>query len=311
MDLSPGARSVVETSLGVKEGEDVMVLVEESTVFLGQAFLEACKQAGASAFMTVVDVPSSGSEPPEPVATVMKECDAVIMATQKSLSHTKARRRANRGGTRVVSIPSITEEMMASGCLTANHEEVEDMMAKVFKRLRKADTLRMTTNQGTDLILRVKGREWITDDTGLCRSQGSFSTFPAGELLIAPLEGSADGTLAVDVLFHQFLKTPAEATIREGYAVRVTGANEAERAMDAGGLEGRHLSRLGIGFNPQASLSSTPLEATKSLGALHVGFGDNIVLGGEVSSGVYVDAVLKSVSLEADEKPVLERGKPT
>ncbi len=231
------------------------------------------------------------------------------MATQKSLSHTKARRQATRGGTRVVSIPGITEEMMASGCLTADHGEVEELMVQVYKRLRKAEVLRLTTTQGTDLTLQVKGRDWITEDTGLCRHRGSFSTFPAGELLVAPLEGSADGTLAVDVLYHQFLKAPAEATVREGYAVRVTGAVEAEKAMDAGGHDGRHLSRIGIGFNPQASLSSTPLEATKALGVLHVGFGDNTVLGGEVSCGVHVDAVLKWVNLEADEAAVLERGR--
>ncbi len=286
-----------------------MVLVEPATAALGRAFVDACEQVGAVGFIIVVSVQTSGAEPPEPVALAMKECDAVIMATQKSLSHTKARRQANRGGTRIVSIPGITEEMMASGCLTANHQDVEKAMASAFKVLRKADALRVTTTQGTDLALEVKGRDWITDDTGLCRNQGSFSTFPAGELLVAPLEGTADGTLAVDVLFHQFLKTPAEATVREGYAVRVTGAAEAEKAMDAGGHEGRHLSRLGIGFNPQASLSSTPLEATKALGVLHIGFGDNTVLGGEVNCGVFVEAVLKWVNVEADGKLVLERGR--
>ncbi|MCJ2520273.1 MAG: aminopeptidase [Candidatus Thermoplasmatota archaeon] len=309
MDLSAGATSLVETSLGVKKGELVMVLVDEPKTIIGQAFLQACRHAGAQAFMTVVDVSSAGVEPPEPVASAMKECDAVIMATTHSVSHTKARRAANRGGTRVISIPGISEDMLSQGCLLADHQEVEELMSRAYKKLRKADQLRITTAGGTNLTLRVKGRSWITEDTGLCRTRGDFATFPAGELLVAPLEGSAEGTLVVDVFFQAFLKAPATVTVREGYAVRAEGASDAEAAMDGGGHEGRHLSRLGIGFNPEASLRSTALEASKVMGSIHMGFGDNAALGGEVTCGVEVDAILKSASLEADEKPILDRGR--
>ncbi|MFQ5838701.1 MAG: aminopeptidase [Thermoplasmata archaeon] len=309
MDLGAGARALMESSLALKEGEVVMILVDEAKMAMGQAFLESCRDIGALAFMTVVNVPASSVEPPEPVASAMKDCDVVIMATTHSLSHTKARRQANRAGTRVISIPGITEDMMSGGCLTADCREMEEAISKAYKKLRKADTLRATTTQGTDLSLRVKGRAWITEDAGLCRTRGAFATFPAGELFVAPLEGMAEGTLMVDLFFHQFLSAPATVTVREGYAVRVSGAQEAEAAMDAGGHEGRHLSRLGIGFNPEASLKSSALEASKALGVLHVGFGDNTVLGGEVSCGVQVDALVRAVSLETNGKLVLEKGR--
>jgi leucyl aminopeptidase (aminopeptidase T) len=309
VDLRAGADVLVESSLGLKEGELVMVLVDEAKVPIGRAFVEACGDVGATAFLTVVDVPAAGTEPPEPVASAMKECDVVIMATTHSLSHTMARRQANRAGTRIISIPGITEEMMAGGCLTADHREVEEAMSRAHKRLRRADVLRFTTTQGTDISVQVKGRPWITEDTGICRTRGAFATFPAGELLVAPLEGTAEGTLVVDIFFHRFLNAPATVTVREGYAVRVGGAQEAEAAMDAGGHDGRHLSRLGIGFNPKASLKSSPLEASKALGVLHIGFGDNTVLGGDLECGVQVDALLKAVSVEADGKQILDRGR--
>ncbi len=309
MDLSAGAESLVETSLGVKGDEVILVLVDEAKADIGLAFMEACRNRGASAFVTLVDVPEPGVEPPEPVSSAMKDCDAVILATSHSLSHTKARREANRGGTRVVSIPGITAEMMSEGCLVADHEDVEQRMSRVHKQLRKAEVLRITTSSGTNLSLRVKRRPWITGDTGLCRTRGAFATFPAGELIVAPLEGTAEGTLVVDVFFQGHLVSPASVTVREGYAVRVEGASDAEAAMDEGGHEGRHLSSLGIGFNPKASLHSGPLEASKVMGAGHIGFGDNTVLGGEVSCGVKVEAILKSISLEADGKPILARGR--
>lgn len=310
MDLAPGARALLEISLNTQEGESVMIVTEPATLSLGPAFLEAAKGLGAEAFLTVVDVPTSGAEPPEAVALAMKEADVVVLATQKSLSHTKARRLANRGGSRIISIPGITEGMLAEGCLTADHQEVEGRMVTTYQKIRKAESLRATTPQGTDLSVAITEREWITDDTGLCRGRGDFSTFPAGELLVAPVEGSADGTLVADVFFHQFLRQPAEATIREGYAVGLSRAVEAERAMDVGGHEGRHLSRFGLGFNPAARWTKNPLEAVKALGALHVGFGDNTVLGGEIACGVSVEAVVRGVSLEADGKPVLEHGQP-
>lgn len=311
MDLSAGARSLVEVSLGVEADEVVMILADTPNLEVGRAFVEACGSPGAKGFLLVLDLPGPGLEPPEPVAAAMKEADAVIMATTRSMSHTIARKEANRAGTRVASIPGITPEMMTEGCLVADHREVEAAMSRAHKALRKAKELRITTTRGTNLSLQVKGRAWITEDTGLCSTRGSFATFPAGELLIAPLEGTAEGSLIVDVLFHRFLKAPAPITVREGFAVRVEGAAEAEAAMDVGGHGGRHLSRLGIGFNPAASLNSTPLEASKAQGCLHVGFGDNHLLGGEVNCGVEVDAVLKGASVEADGNLILDRGRPS
>lgn len=309
MDSPPGARSLVETSLGLKEGEVAAVLVDEGALDPGRALVDACRAAGAAAFLVVVDVPADGAEPPEAVVAAMVECDAAILATTRSLSHTAARREATRAGTRVVSVPGITAAMLDAGALTADHGEVEEAMAQAHRRLRKAEVLRLTAPGGTDLTLGVGGH-WITGDTGRCLRRGAFATFPAGELLVAAVEGSAEGTLVADVYLHAFLRRAATATVREGYAVRVDGASGAEEAMDAAGREGRHLSRLGLGFNAQASASATPLEATKALGALHVGFGDNTSLGGAVACGVQVEAVAKGVSVEADGETVLERGRP-
>jgi leucyl aminopeptidase (aminopeptidase T) len=311
VDLSAGARSLVEVSLALQGEETAMVLVDEPSLAIGQALVQAARRTGADAFLTVLDLPEPGSEPPDPVVSAMKDSDAVIMATRRSLSHTDARREVNRSGTRIVSIPQVTEAMMTEGCLTANHAEVEEAMAVANKRLRRAKTLRITTARGTDLTVSVQGKTWITEDTGLCHERGDFATFPAGELLVPPVDGSAEGSLLVDVFFQHALRAPATVTVREGYAVRVTGAQAAESAMDAGGHEGRHLSRLGVGFNPQASLHASPLEAQKALGVLHVGFGDNRSLGGDVRAGAEVDAVLKGITLEADGRLLMERGRAT
>ncbi len=286
-----------------------MVLVDEPSLAIGQALVQAARRTGADAFLTVLNLPEPGREPPDPVVSAMKDSDAVIMATRRSLSHTDARREVNRSGTRIVAIPQVTEVMMAEGCLTANHAEVEEAMAVANRRLRRAKTLRLTTARGTDMTVSVEGKSWITEDTGLCRGRGEFATFPAGELLVPPVNGSAEGSLLVDVFLHHPLRAPATVTLREGYAVRISGAQAAESAMDAGGHEGRHLSRLGIGFNPQASLNASALEAQKALGALHVGFGDNRTLGGDVRAGAEVDAVLRGITLEADGKLLMERGR--
>lgn len=310
MEPRPGARSLVETSLGLGADEVAVVVADEASLGVGRALVDACRAAGARGFLVVVDVPAPGAEPPEGVVAAMVECEAAILVTGASLSHTDARREATRAGTRVLSIPGLTEAMLDAGALTADHREVEETMARAYRRLRRADVLRLTSPAGTDLTLRVGGRAWIQEDTGLCLRRGAFATLPAGELLVAAVEGSAEGTAVVDVYFHDVLRAPATATVRDGYAVRVEGAAGAEEAMDAAGHDGRHLSRLGLGFNPAASLHATPLEAMKALGSLHLGFGDNAALGGEVRCGVQVDAVAKGVSVEADGKEVLDRGRP-
>jgi len=97
--------------------------------------------------------------------------------------------------------------------------------------------------------------------------------------------------------------------VSEGHAARITGATRAIHAMNRGGRDGRAFARFGFGLNPRARVAGPHLEAEKALGTAHVGFGDNLVLGGKIHCGVKVEAILSDVGIVVDGKALVEKGR--
>lgn len=307
--MEDGARLILRTSAALRESEKVLILVDRDTKAVGDAFLAAARSLGTDpVVLTILPREQDGAEPPDLVATAMEAADLIIVATRKSLTHTHARRQANRAGARVISIPGITEDMLASGGLSADWGEIHELVRRVARRLRNARAIHLSSASGSDLGFSVEGREWIAEDTGLCSRRGAFTTLPAGELFVAPVEGSADGRLVADVYFDEPLLEPATATLRGGHAIRIVGASKAVHTMNLGGRDGRTLGRFGFGLNARARAGGPHPEAEKALGCASLGFGDNLAIGGRLASGVRVECIVSEVSVEVDGKPLIEKG---
>ena len=308
--MEEGARLVLTTSAGLRPGEKVLVVVDETTRAIGAAFLTAAKGLGTDPVLSEIRLRTAdGEEPPEPVGTAMAASDVVLLATGRSLTHTHARRAAIRAGARVISMPGITEDLLRDGGLSADWGKIHEVVRRTARRLRGVRDVHLTSGAGTDLSFSLAGRDWIVDDTGLCLRKGTFTTLPAGELFVAVVEGSAQGRLVIDAYFEDRLREPATVQITGGHATRVVGAPTAVEAMNRGGKEGRALGRFGFGLNPQARVTGPHLEAEKAIGAAHLGFGDNLVIGGKIHCGVLVECILADVRVEIDGKAVVEKGR--
>jgi leucyl aminopeptidase (aminopeptidase T) len=304
-----GARLLLTTSAALRSGEKVLIVADETTRTVGEVFLNAAKDLGADPVLVVIRVRAAdGEEPPEPVGTAMAASDVILLTTSRSLSHTHARRSATRAGARVISMPGISEGMLRDGGLATDWSKIQEVVRRTARRLRGAREVHLTSAGGTDMTFGIAGREWITEDTGLCTRKGAFTTLPAGELFIAVVEGTAEGRLVVDVYFEEPLQQPVTATFAQGHASRIVGAKKAIEVMNRGGKEGRALGRFGFGLNPRARVGGPPLEAEKVLGSAHVGFGDNLVIGGTIHCGVSVEGILSNVAVEVDGTAVIEKG---
>ncbi len=307
--MEDGARLILRTSAALREKERVLIVADRDTAAIGDAFLAAARSLGTDpVLITIAAREQDGDEPPEVVATAMESAELIVLATRRSLTHTHARRQANRAGARVISIPGVTADMLRSGGLAADWTDVHELVRRMARRLRNARDVHLTSSSGTDLTFSVDGREWIAEDTGLCARKGAFTTLPAGELFIAPEESTAEGRLVADVYFDEPLIEPATAILHEGRATKITGAAKAVHAMNLGGREGRILGRFGFGLNAKARASGPHPEAEKALGCAALGFGDNTTIGGRVASSVRLECVVSEVTVEVDGKPVIEKG---
>jgi leucyl aminopeptidase (aminopeptidase T) len=69
------------------------------------------------------------------------------------------------------------------------------------------------------------------------------------------------------------------------------------------------IAELGLGVNEFVTEFDGGFEDKKIFGGAHIGVGGNLDLGGEQSSTVHLDIILRKVSLKLDKKWLLEEGK--
>jgi leucyl aminopeptidase (aminopeptidase T) len=309
MAISDGAKVTIETCLNVKKGESVLVLTDNSKEAIAQHLFLAALNVGADAILTKIpDLNHDGQEPSVSVARLMKEMDVVVITTEKTMSHTVARRRATRAGARIATMPGITVQMMDEGGMTADFKEIRRSIFRVARKLRRSKVLRIVTEIGTDLKMNINGRTWVTDDSGICHKKGDFTNLPAGELFICPVEWTANGTLIVDGSFIDTVQEPIKVSVKDGLADRITGAHDVVRELNKGGRDARSIAKFGIGLNPRAKLVGKVLEDSKVLGTVNIGFGDNSMFGGTVKSSVHILGIVKKPTITVDNVLIMKDG---
>jgi leucyl aminopeptidase (aminopeptidase T) len=307
-DLERAMHAVLHDCLGIGEGEEVLVVANPATIGLGERLRGEAGKAGAEAVLALMkERATHGSEPPRSVAAAMVAADAVLVPTVQSLSHTAARRAANEAGTRVATLPGVTEDMLAR-VMTANVAELRRRSVEVAELLSKGSEARITCANGSDLRLGLEGRDGI-EDSGDITSPGAFGNLPCGEGFIAPVEGTSEGELVVDGSIAELgvLESPVELTIEAGQLTRADGAI-GERLLEllaAGGEEGTNVAELGIGTNEKATLTGVVLEDEKILGTCHVAFGASAGIGGTVQVPVHIDCVVMKPDISIDGEPLL------
>jgi leucyl aminopeptidase (aminopeptidase T) len=310
MTLMDGAKTAVETCMGVKKREVVLIITDPERRNIAEALFAANQNVGANVMVIQMQPRSRhGEEPPQIVASAMKKADVIFAPTSYSLSHTQARKKANRSGARIATMPGITTDMMSNGGMTADFKKIARTMKRVAKIVKNTKKAQITTEAGTDLTLSLEGRKWIVDDTGICHKKGTFTNLPAGEIFIAPKEGTAEGTLVIDGAFQEKLDTPARIVVKEGMAVDIIRALKVRNILDEVGKKGRNVAEFGIGMNPNSKIIGNVLEDEKKLGTIHIAFGDNSTYGGNVKCGVHIDGIiLKPTVIFDDKKTILEKG---
>jgi leucyl aminopeptidase (aminopeptidase T) len=308
-DLEPAVRTIIERCLGVKPGEDVLVVVDPGTRRIGEVLREGAGRAGADAVLAVMDERATdGTDPARPIAAAMSACDVFIAPTSRSLSHTPARKRASEAGARGATLPGVTEDMLAR-VMAVDFDRMGRRSQMVAELLDAADEAHVTCPRGTDFALDLTGRQGIADDGDL-GAPGAFGNLPAGEGFIAPLSGEGR-IVASSVAPLGLSDPPAVLTVKAG---RLEGAEDGfgpqylER-LQAHGELGLNLAELGVGTNDCAGLTGSVLEDEKILGTVHVAFGASAGIGGTVSVPIHLDVVVLDATLTIGSTSVLDEGR--
>ncbi|HET7323334.1 MAG TPA: aminopeptidase [Halococcus sp.] len=301
--LERAAETAVNQCLSLSPNESCTIVTDDDRLAIGEALYEA---AGAVTDDTVLlcypPGDQHGTEPPSPVAAAMRGSDVVFCPTTKSLSHTRARSRANDAGARVATLPGITEEIFRTG-LNTDYREIERHCEEVLDAVTGASEIRVTSPAGTDITFEPGGREWLTD-TGIVHEPGMMSNLPAGEVFISP--ESADGTYVVDgtMMPHGLLERELEFTVEDGYVTDIEDEQireQVERGAEEVGRDAYNLAELGIGTNVAVTeLVGSVLLDEKAAGTVHIAIGDDHGIGGDTEAPLHLDGILREPTVYAD-----------
>ena len=304
MSLRDAAETAIHQCLALQPDESCVVVTDDEREPIGEALYAVASEVTDDA--VVCRYPPGeqhGAEPPAPVAGALVEADVFVAPTTKSLTHTRARSDATDAGARGATMPGITEDVMIAG-LDADYEAIATACADLLAQVEGAETIRVTSPQGTDVTFEPGSREW-RDDVGLNHEPGQFSNLPAGEIFVSP--ETADGTYVVDgtMMPHGLLDGQLlEFDVEDGYVTRISDEavrEQVEAAADQVGRDAYNLAELGIGTNVGVTeLVGSVLLDEKAAGTVHVAIGDDAGFGGDVEAPIHVDGVLTEPTVYAD-----------
>ncbi|HEY5973587.1 MAG TPA: peptidase [Geobacteraceae bacterium] len=238
----------------------------------------------------------------------------VVAMANNSTSHTRFRDLVNAAGGRFASLPHFDPAMFFSS-MAVDWNALAARTARLAAAMNEAAAVQISTPAGSRLRLGTQGRPAKGDD-GLLTLRGSFGNLPAGEVYLAPLEGTAEGRLVIEYAPTRRLAAPLTLIISGGNVIHILGDEPYRARLEEKFAESplnRNIAELGIGTNDRASRPDNVLEAEKILGTIHIALGDNSGFGGSVSTPFHEDYVcylptLTAIRADGTERQLLVDG---
>ncbi len=240
--------------------------------------------------------------------------DIIVALSNNSTSHTRYRALACAAGCRFASLPHFDPDMFHTS-MTVDWNRLADRTARLVEAVNRAEWIRVTTPNGTNMNICKQGRLAKGDD-GLLTADGSFGNLPAGEAYLAPLECRSHGVMVIEWGPTRKLDDPLRLTVESGVVVEIEGNDSHREKLETRFAENpncRNIAELGIGTNDKASRPDNVLEAEKILGTIHIALGDNTGFGGTVSAPFHEDYVfyqptLTAIMANGEERIIIDGG---
>ena len=310
MSLENSAKIILKDCMALKNNESCLVVTDSKLKPIGNIIYKTALKISKNSKLIFTNIPKThGAEPPADIAKEMLKYNVVLLATAKSLSHTKSRENASKKGARIASMPSITIDMMKRA-LNVNFYKIKELNKKLISKLKGKNNIRIITKKGTDAEFYLKGRKWVSDD-GIYTKKRTFGNLPAGEIFIAPLEYKTNGVIISDANIDKNRRIEnIKIEIKDGFISKIEGgriSNKFKKLLKYKLY--KNVAELGIGTNYKAKITGNILEDEKVSGTCHIAFGNNKHFGGKVDVPFHVDGVFQKPTIFTDDKLLMDNGR--
>ena len=311
----------------VTADESAIVLsCERSQEGYATAALQALLNLGAKAFELRTVTPlgrKEGSVSNTPVAgnrialDALKSADFVVDLV--FLLHSAEQAEILEAGTRILLViepPSVLMRQLPT-------EELRLSVKRGAAKLRKARILRVMSEAGTDLQMKI-GDYPVIEQYGFTDEPGRWDHFPSAFFYTWPNEGETNGRVVLnkgDLVWplNKYLDTTVTLTIEKGYIRDIEGDADAAILRSAfesfNDPEAYAIAHMGWGVDPRSKFDALRSEPTSVgndsrsfAGNVQFSTGPNLEVGGTRATLGHFDMPMLGCTLLLDDQPVVLNG---
>jgi leucyl aminopeptidase (aminopeptidase T) len=318
LDPALAAKNCLLSVMEVKPREHLIIVCDKSLKNLGEIFEGGGRHLGLNTKLIALEDTKIRKSAPKELINTLKTTDVDIFinilrgTSDETPFRIEILMAENDRKVRLGHCPGLTKEMFTNGALAMTEEDYKKMTVlkdKILVATKGAETAKIKTPSGTDLVMNVKNRPFFTDIHVDWQTM-KWMNLPVGEVMSGPHEDSLEGTL---VCTHSvggigILKHPVTIEVHKGRAEKVKGdpdvVKRIEKALDTDKMS-RYVGEFAMGINHRARLVQEFLETEKTVGTCHIAFGHNTDFpGGKNNSHNHMDFLMLEPTIE-----IIKKGK--
>lgn len=203
--------------------------------------------------------------------------------------------------------------------INVDNQKLLEAGEKARAALAKAKVLEITAKNGTSLKMRVEGRPVLFSDGVITPEelkkggQNTIVWLPAGEVYLAPVPGTAEGTLVIDRQLYQGAEiTGLTLTFKAGKLTSMTakaGLEALKADYDTAPAGKDVFGFVDLGINPNVKVPpGTKLVSYLPAGMLMIALGGNQWAMGENTIVWALQMFLPEATVKLDGKALVEKG---
>jgi len=307
------AYKALHDCLKIAPAEKILLIYDKTTSEIAEAFKLISVEKGIDLTIRKIEITGgNGQDPDKETCAMLFNYPVIIAPTFYSLTHCSAVKKVRDAGSRVATLPGITDEIFCRGMKT-DPLDLKKIGNKWIAKLLGVHKVNVKSEKGTDLFFDI-GKYKFQNDDGCIWEKGSCGNLPAGEVYVVPDPETAEGTIVVDgSIATQDAKDgfePVTIKLRNGVAYSFEGkrAEELRDKLQDFGPKAFVLAEFGIGTNQFLKLSGNLLEDEKIKGTVHFAFGNNCGFGGSNDVPVHIDCMVLSPDIFLGDKCLMKQG---
>lgn len=330
MLLDKCSRTVIQTCMGINNNDVVTILADRNSSKIGRSIhREAEKITEDINFYCLEDY---GERPLDHLPDIIIDRARISTATFWTASPFSNELKSVRmpfcqnaiAGGRHAHMVGITEEVFLKG-LSGDYGELARLTEQLKDILEEVDTLRITSEKGTELVARVDRYKWVAS-AGMLHTPGIWHNLPDGEVFTTPTR--VEGTAVVDGTLGDYFDKEYPVGHTDRYPLTLKIENRERPVLtciecDDDVLESafreyvdqskysRVVGEIGLGTNIFLDSLMGNMLIDEKYPGIHIAFGDPIgsMTGAEWTCPTHIDAIIKECDIWAGELQIMERGK--